>query len=321
MTRQWRIEYEGALYHVMSRGNEGRLILSDDEDREMFIAVLGEMSERFDIEVYSWVLMGNHYHLLLKTRHANLSKGMQWFGATYTRRYNLKHRRVGHLFQGRFKSLLVENDSYLLRLSCYIHRNPLRAKMVKRLADYKWSSYRTYVYAEPGSDWLKTNLILSQVSGEDKHAAYRRKVQGYSGEEKKMSEDIHMGLVAGTKKFALYIKKKYMPERPNEEIPQQKIKKEDYDIEVLLDKASNMLECNFEVLKTSRRISQANKLNRDIMIYLLWKTGAFTNKEIASHFGLGYSAVSRRVSICKDMIRSNKDFTQGYYSVKSLIKM
>jgi putative transposase len=193
MARQWRIEYKGALYHIMSRGNEGRSIHSDDVDRDLFLSLLGEMSERFGIEIHSWVLMSNHYHLLVKTRQANLSRGMQWFGVTYTRRFNLKHNRSGHLFQGRFKNLLVENDSYFLRLSCYIHRNPLRAKMVKRLAAYEWSSYRTYAYGEPGPDWLETDLILSQFGGEDKHTAYRRKVQGYSSEEKKMSEDIHMG--------------------------------------------------------------------------------------------------------------------------------
>ncbi len=321
MARQWRIEYEGALYHVMSRGNEGRLIHTDDGDRRMFLDVLGEMSERFEIDLHSWVLMSNYYHLLLKTRRSNLSKGMQWLGATYTRRFNLKHQRVGHLFQGRFKSLLVENDSYLFRLSCYIHRNPLRAKLVKRLADYEWSSYRAYAYGEPGPEWLETGLILSQVSVDDRHMAYRKKVQSYSGEEKKVLEDVHLGLVAGTKKFAKYIKNKYMPKEPNEEIPQQKRKKDDFEIEHLLKKTSSILECDIEAFKNSRRVSQTDKIKRDINLYLLWKTGAFTNKEIASHFGIGYSAVSRRVSCCNNMMESNRNFKKRYNAVKSLIKM
>jgi len=321
MARQWRIEYEGALYHVMSRGNEGRSIAGDDEDRESFMALLGNMSDRFEIEVHSWVLMSNHYHLLLKTRRANLSKGMQWFGATYTRRYNVKHKRSGHLFQGRFKSLLVENDNYLLRLSCYIHRNPLRAKMVKRLADYEWSSYRNFAYGEPCPDWLETNLILSQVSRDDRYVAYRRKVQGYSGEEKKMSENIHLGLVAGTKEFAKYIKKKHMPEKPNEEIPQQKTVQDDHDLSSLLEKASSILECDVENFKNARRISQDDKLKRDLIVYLLWKTGAYTNKEIGVYFGLGYSAISRCVSVCNNSLSENKPFVKGYNRIKSLIKM
>ena len=96
----------------------------------------------FEIELFSYVLMSNHYHLLLRTRRANLSRAMHWFAGTYTRRFNNRHGRSGHLFQGRFKSILVENDAYILQLSCYIHRNPLRAGLVKRLADYPWSSYR-----------------------------------------------------------------------------------------------------------------------------------------------------------------------------------
>lgn len=321
MARQWRIEYEGAFYHVMSRGNEGRCIAADDGDRNVFLSVIGEMSERFEIEVHSWVLMSNHYHLLLKTKRANLSKGMQWFGATYTRRYNIKHKRSGHLFQGRFKSLLVQDEVYLLRLSCYIHRNPLRAKMVQRLGQYEWSSYRAYAYADPKHDWLETNLVLSQVSGVDRHRAYRKKVQGYSGEEQKMSENIHLGIVAGTKKFAKFIKDKYLPVNPAEEIPQQKQRSDDHDILRLLEKASGILDCDIHEFKKAKRINPSDKLKRDILVYLLWKTGAFTNSEIGSHFGLKYSAISRCVSQCSEIYGKNKGFKKGYGKVKSLIKM
>ena len=127
MTRQWRIEFKGAYYHILSRGNERRDIFLDHDDRVLFLETLGNMSDRFEIEVYAYVLMGNHYHLLLKTNKPNISKSMQWFGTTYTRKYNIRHKRNGHLFQGRFKNFLIENDEYLIRLSCYIHRNPLRA--------------------------------------------------------------------------------------------------------------------------------------------------------------------------------------------------
>ena len=146
MARAWRIAYEGALYHVLSRGNERRDIFLDDEDRRLFLTGLAEAGERFAVDVFAYVLMGTHYHLLLRTRRANLSKAMQWLGLSYTTRFNFKQSRSGHLFQGRFKSMLVQNDAYLLQLSYYIHRNPLRAGMVERLADYRWSSYRAYAY-------------------------------------------------------------------------------------------------------------------------------------------------------------------------------
>ena len=117
MTRQWRIEFEGAYYHILSRGNERRSIFDDNDDRISFPEILGKMSERFEVEVYAYILMNNHYHLLLKTNKPNISQSMQWFGTTYTRRYNIKHRRSGHLFQGRFKNFLVGNDEYLMFLT------------------------------------------------------------------------------------------------------------------------------------------------------------------------------------------------------------
>jgi REP element-mobilizing transposase RayT len=173
MGRAWRIEYEGALYHILSRGNEQGDIFYDTTDRKRFLDTIGELSERFAVHIYAYVLMNNHYHLLLKTRRANLSKAMQWFGTTYTRRFNNRHNRSGHLFQGRFKSIIVENDAYLMQLSCYIHRNPLRAGIVKRLADYRWSSYLAYGYGKSKPDWLSTKLILSQFAHEDAHRQYR----------------------------------------------------------------------------------------------------------------------------------------------------
>jgi len=162
MARAWRIEYEGALYHVLSRGNEQRPIFIDNDDRLLFLETLGEMSERFEIDIFAYVLMDNHYHLLFRTNRANLSKSMQWFGATFTRRFNVRHNRSGHLFQGRFKNMLIENDAYLLQLSYYIHRNPLRARVVKRLASHRWSSYQVYAYGKSSAKWLNTDLILSQ---------------------------------------------------------------------------------------------------------------------------------------------------------------
>ena len=161
MARAWRIAYEGALYHVLSRGNQGQNIFVDDEDRKLFLKTVAEMSERFELDIFAFVLMDNHYHLMFRTNRANLSKSMQWFGATYTKRFNIGHFRTGHLFQGRFKNMLVQNEAYMLQLSYYIHRNPLKVGMVRRLADFKWSSYRTHAYGKSHQIWLNTNVILS----------------------------------------------------------------------------------------------------------------------------------------------------------------
>lgn len=222
MARPWRIEFEGALYHVLSRGNGRQDIYYDDQDRHQFLKTIGEMSERFEIDVFAYALMENHYHLLLKTNRANLSKSMQWLGLTYTRRFNLLHSRSGHLFQGRFKSIIVQNDAYLLRLSYYIHRNPLRAGNVKRLADYSWSSYKSYAYGRKSPKWLKTDLVLSQVKGTDKSKTYQQKVQDYANEEKKLWEDLRHGMIIGSKKYVEKIRNAYLPEKINKELPQQR---------------------------------------------------------------------------------------------------
>ena len=137
MSRAWRIEYAGAYYHLLSRGNQGANIFYDDKDRQMMLDILGQFAERFKIDIFAYVLMSNHYHLLIRTNAANLIRAMHWLGTTYTQRFNTRHKLTGHLFQGRYKSILVENDAYLLRLSYYIHRNPLRANMVKELSEYR----------------------------------------------------------------------------------------------------------------------------------------------------------------------------------------
>src|SRR5210317_367246 len=165
MSRPWRIEYEGALYHLLSRGNERSDIFMDEKDRSSFLNAVSEMLERFDIDVFAYVLMDNHYYLIVRTRRANLKKAMQWFGTTYTQRFNRRHFRSGHLFQGRYKSIIIQNDSYLLQLSYYIHRNPLRAGIVKRLTGYRWSSYNVYAYGRKVPKWLTTELIMSQFAG------------------------------------------------------------------------------------------------------------------------------------------------------------
>jgi len=197
-------------------------------------------------------LMSNH--LLLRTNRANLSKTMQWLGVTYTRRLNNRHGRSGHLFQGRFKSILVENDAYMLELSCYIHRNPLRAGMVKRLGNYRWSSYLVYAYGRKGVEWLKTDLILSQFSGRERNRAYREKVQVYSGEERRLRENIRHGLYLGAEQFVDRIRSNYLSGEAHKEIPQQrKVAKRSNPGEIF-KQACILLDCDLQKYRTSQRI-------------------------------------------------------------------
>jgi len=321
MARQWRIEYPGALYHVMSRGNSGQDIFLSDHDRHLFLTLLGELSERFDIEVYAYVLMNNHYHFLVKTLDANLSKAMQWFGTSYTRRFNLNHHRGGHLFQGRFKSIIVENDAYLLRLSCYIHRNPLRAGIVERLAEYYWSSYRFYGYKKKPPNWLKTKSILSQLSGEDCHKMYRIKVQKYSDEENSFWEDVKHGLIYGSQGFISNLKARYLEDKKNVELPQHNSLFREIDAVLLLDRASCLLDFRIEEARDAKRIGAGKKDKRDLLVYLLWKTGRLSNREIGTFFGLTYSAVSRCVKATNDRISDEQDIKEKFQKLNSQIKV
>ena len=321
MTRQWRIEFEGAYYHILSRGNERRDIFADDCDRISFLEILGQMSERFEIEVYAYVLMNNHYHLLLKTNKPNISQGMQWFGTTYTRRYNIKHKRNGHLFQGRFKNFLVQNDKYLMLLSCYIHRNPLRAGIVRWLVDYRWSSYPVYAYNKKPPEWLRTAPILSHFDAKDKNKAYREMTQRYSREEKRIWEDFRHGLFLGSQKFVDRIRSKYLSEKPDGEIPQKRHVLRDANPKTILEKAAKVLQCDTNDFLESARICDSDKPNRDLLIYLLWSTGWYNNQEIGNLFGLGYSSISRRVTIMKSMISKDDEIHKRLEEIKSLIKV
>ncbi len=322
MTRQLRIEYEGAYYHALSRGNDQQAIFLSDQDRNAFLQTLVRMSERFEVDIIAYVLMDNHYHLLLRTNRANLSKSMQWLGTTYTTIFNLRHSRKGHLFQGRFKSILVENEPYLVQLSCYIHRNPLRAGMVQRLLDYPWSSYPAYVYNRRCPNWLKTDLILSRL-GPDKSGRkeYRAKVQRYADKKKSIWEDVKHGIFFGSQAFVDRIKKDYLSGEPQADMPGHQKFFEDRDLGDIIDTASVILKIDIQKLRSSRRILNADIFSRDMLVYHLWQSGRFRNSEIGSQIGLTISSVSRRAGNFQSRLDRDKKARTTYDKFKSIIKV
>jgi putative transposase len=321
MARQWRIEYPGAMYHVLSRGNNRQDIFQSDDDRRLFLDLLEELSSRFKINIYAYVLMSNHYHLLLQTHEKNLSRAMQWFGTTYTRHYNLRNRQSGHVFQGRFKSIIVENETYLLRLSCYIHRNPLRAGIVGRLASYAWSSFTYYAYAKKPANWLKTELILSQLHGGKPHEIYRRMVQQYSKEEGSIWEDVRHGLIYGSRYFVRKIRDRYLLPQKDAELPQHNSIFSGVSPDEIASRACEMLGLDIEAVCQARRMLSSEKDKRDLIIYLLRDIGGFSNREIGLVFNLTYSSVSRRVSETGGRLKKDKDMYNQYDVLKSKIKV
>src|SRR6266567_1165722 len=161
MARPLRIEFPGALYHVTSRGNERRPIFRSDRDRLDFLDFLGQAARRFGWSVTAWVLMTNHFHLVIQTPEPNLSRGMHWLNGAYAGRFNRRHKRWGHLFGGRFKSFLIEKEAYLTEVLRYVVLNPVRAGMVERPEDYRWSSYRATAGLEAAPEWLDVDAALA----------------------------------------------------------------------------------------------------------------------------------------------------------------
>ena len=322
MSRPWRIEYEGALYHLLSRGNESNDIFIDEKDRSSFLNTVGEMSERFNIDIFAYVLMDNHYHLLVRTRQANLKKAMQWFGTTYTQRFNWRHSRSGHLFQGRYKSIIIQNDAYLLQLSYYIHRNPLRAGVVKRLAGYRWSSYNIYAYGRTPPVWLSTDLILSQFAGsQDCHRSYREKVQKYASEEKRLFEDLRHGLILGSRQFVEKIRKKYIPAKTPLSLLQQRQVAKVFNPTKYLSRAEKVFKCDIENFVHAKRLSGPAKEIRDILLYGVWRTGQLKNEQIGHLFGLSYSGVSHAVKSAKIALSKRRKLQAKFDRLNSLFKL
>ncbi|HUJ09265.1 MAG TPA: transposase [Verrucomicrobiae bacterium] len=186
MARPIRVEFEGAVYHVMARGNERKAVFRDDKDRQRFLETLAEMVERFGVRVHAYCLMGNHYHLLVGTPRGNLSQAMGWLQVTYTVRFNRRHRRSGHLFQGRFKAHLVEADEYGRWLVVYVHLNPVRprqkaatlsAERRLELERYAWSSHQDYAGLRKPAPWLDLDwLRYWGKSSREAQREYRKEV-------------------------------------------------------------------------------------------------------------------------------------------------
>lgn len=220
MARPLRIEYPGALYHVTARGNAREAIFKDDEDRKAFLAVLGKIVERYDWLCHAYCLMGNHYHLMIETPDGNLSQGMRQLNGVYTQTFNRRHRRVGHVLQGRFKAILVEKDSYLLELCRYIVLNPVRAKMVKQPKHYAWSSYRATAGLSNPPAFLTREWLLSQFGRQHRAAEsrYRRFVAEGGGQTSpwgKLTGQILLGSEVFVKKMASKLKAaETLPEIP-----------------------------------------------------------------------------------------------------------
>lgn len=289
MGRQLRIEYPGAYYHVTARGNERKDIFKSNRDREKFLEYLQSAVERYGAIIHVWCLMNNHYHLLLETPQGNLSQVMQHVNGAYTNYYNTKRRRSGHLFQGRYKAILVEADEYAVELSRYIHLNPVRIGVVADPEQYRWSSCAEYAGYRKTHGWLKCDFILGYFGAVECDAIlkYRKFVKDMLGKEQASPlMNAVVGTILGTPEFVGRIQEEYeerMLQDRNLPMPHRTAAKADLD---------RIVESAQEAFGERKR--QAEK----VAIHLAHRYTALKLREIGTRFGLkdsGVSEASRRV--------------------------
>ncbi|WP_027672120.1 REP-associated tyrosine transposase [Rheinheimera baltica] len=277
MARPLRLEFAGALYHITSRGNERKAIYFDDTDFELFLTLLGKVCEQYNWVVHAYCLMTNHYHLLVETPDANLSKGMRQLNGTFTQAINRKHQRVGHLFQGRYKAILVDKDAYLLELSRYIVLNPIRANMVQNLEDWPWSNWQAVMGKAASPAWLATDALLSLFSKQRKNAREKYAAFVQQGKGVPVWNKLSNPIFLGNEDFVQSHLARLHEQNELSEIPKKQRR---------------------VAAKTLAEYEQATN-TRNAAIVAAYRSGGYTLKDIGSHFGLHYSRVSKIVTKIK----------------------
>jgi REP element-mobilizing transposase RayT len=294
------MDYPDTWYHVLSRGNERRDIFYDEEDYYKFLDIVGRMVERFGVEIHAYVLMSNHYHLLLRTKEPNLSRSIQWLGVSYSVGFNGRHQRSGHLFQGRFKSFLIENDRYLVAMCLYVHGNPLRAGVVASLLEYPWSSYRAYADRRFQPYWLSTNVVLGLYGGSRR--AFVREQELFLAGGESVLDELRYGSYLGSEEFARECLRRAEGEAHREK-PQLRALLRGRDPRAIAVDVLERLGENDPGLLLG--VGRVRSLNRDFAVYALYQLGLYRNEEIGRVFGVGYTAVTAAVRRARKYLKEN----------------
>ena len=278
MARPLRIEYDGALYHITSRGNAQKPVFRDDADRKLFFNTLSQVTQRFHWLCHAYCLMNNHYHLLIETPDGNLSKGMRQLNGVYTQAFNRRHGRVGHLFQGRFKAILVQKDSHFLEVCRYIVLNPVRTKSVKNPGEWQWSSYRATLGQVPVPDWLKPYEVLRHFGSKPSFAKekYREYIRESVGAPT-IWENLKAQSILGTEGFAEALTDHVTGKNMVKEIPKE---------QRLLGRPT---------LKQLFNQTAKQKIKRDQLIADAVYHHGYTQVEVGQHLNLHYSTISRLI--------------------------
>ena len=282
MTRPLRLEFAGALYHVTARGDRREPIYEDDEDRSSFLDIFGTVIEDFNWVEHAYCLMGNHYHLLVETPDANLAKGMRQLNGSYTQWSNRRHRRVGHLFQGRYKAILVDKDAYLLELCRYVVLNPVRAGMVKSAGHWQWSSYRAMLGTQDAPSWLSVDALLAQFARS--RALARERYARF------VAQGVKAESPWDNLKGQIYLGDEHFVERM-----QRKLDAQTDDINIPLAQRRRPAPSLAQIQRASK--------DRDQAILKAHDTGRYSYTEIGVHFKVHFTTVGRIVRSGKQVRR------------------
>lgn len=304
MARPVRIEYPGAVYHVICRGNNRQTIFKDDHDRTTYLEKLSAYCEQKEVELLCYCLLSNHVHLLLETPQANLSKLMQPFQTSYTLYFNRRHRHTGHVFEQRYKAFLVDRDNYLLQVSRYIHLNPVGAGIVERPQDYRWSSYKAYLREEKAGG-LNRELILGQFEGKGWRCVsrYREFVQGDLGRKKEWSKlPVLKQAFVGDEDFVEQAMKR-AAKRPAIEGR--------YSLADIVRAVSKVAGLESEELRKASQRERV-KRGRELLMYIARRYSSASLREIAGYLrARDISTVSHGVRRAEGLLGEDRDFQNG----------
>lgn len=292
MARPLRLEFPGALYHVISRGNERGPIFVDDLDRADFLNLLGSVVLKETFRLHAYCLLGNHYHLLLETLAGQLSRGMHRLNGRYAQRFNARHERCGHLFEGRFKALIVEKESHLLELQRYIVLNPVRAGLVGRPQDWRWSSYRATCGQIPSPPWLEVSWSLQQFGQTlvEARRAFVAFVEAGIGDPP-LTGPVRHPIFLGSQKFLAEMQTRMGAKTRDEEIP---VSQRDTLVPRLMDiEATVSREWNITIPQLRRHRGGQAKL---AAIYLTRKLTRLSAREVGAAFGVRRGRVANVIA-------------------------
>jgi REP element-mobilizing transposase RayT len=306
MSRPLRIEYPGAWYHVMNRGRRSEKLFLLDADRKAFIKVMQEAAELWNFRIAAFCLMSSHYHFLIQTPDGNLSRGMRHINGVYTQRFNRRHNKEGQLFRGRYKAVLVQADSHLLEVLRYIHRNPLKAGLIKSLGDYRWSSHAGYLSRAKKWSWLQKEDLLTMLTTyrtKQKSAYIDFVSQGEPEEIEKFYSLKNLSSILGDNSFKEFIREKFSDLLYQPEIPESK--RLAPEVESVISAVSEVYRISKEELFVSRRGVENSP--RDLAIYLVRNLCRMTLPNVGQEFGIAnYSSVSSVVQRVKLRLETDK---------------